>query len=68
MSPPPGVRPYVRTWVDGVAQPKSIGSTGTIGDNAPLSLGGKSNCDATPSAKSCDYFIGQIDYLEIRKG
>lgn len=68
MSPPPGVKPYVRMWVDGVAQPKAVGSTGTIDNRAPLSIGGKSKCDATSSAKSCDYFIGQIDYIQIRKG
>lgn len=68
MSPPPGVQPYVRMWVDGVAQPKAIGSTGTIANSAPLSIGGKSDCGPTSSAKSCDYFIGQIGYIEIRKG
>jgi len=68
MSPPPGVKPYVRMWVDGVAQKKAIGSTGTIANKSPLSIGGKSNCDGTSAAKSCDYFIGQIDFIEIRKG
>ena len=67
MSPPPGVKPYVRMWVDGVAQKKAIGSSGTISNREPLSIGGKSNCGPTSSAKSCDYFIGQIDFIEIRK-
>ena len=68
MVPPPGVAPYVRMWVDGVAQPKAIGSTGTIANTAPMSIGGKSNCGPDSSATSCDYFIGQIDYIELRKG
>ena len=68
MSPPPGVQPYVRMWVDGVPQRKAVGSTGSIANTAPLSIGGKSMCDPTSAAKSCDYFIGKIDYIEIRKG
>jgi hypothetical protein len=57
---------YVQMWVDGVAQAKVYGSTGTISNTAPLAIGGKTKCDGTKV--TCDYFIGQIDFIEFRKG
>jgi hypothetical protein len=54
----------VTTTVDGVA--RTIAKTvGNIVNTQPLSIGGKSNCSATPN-HDCDYFIGSIDYVEIQ--
>lgn len=57
---------WVQMWVDGVAQPRAWGRTGVIRNDRPLSLGGKSACDARRI--TCDYFSGEIDWIEFRKG
>ncbi|WP_162599794.1 LamG domain-containing protein [Nocardioides solisilvae] len=57
---------WVQMWVDGVAQPRAWGPTGTIRNDRPLSVGGKSACDAVRI--TCDYFSGEIDWIELRKG
>ena len=42
------------------------GSTGTIDNAIPMTVGGKINCDQI--TVTCDYFSGDIDYLRIYKG
>lgn len=39
---------------------------GPIGNGRPMSIGGKSNCNQVTI--TCDYFVGSIDWVEIRHG
>jgi PKD repeat protein len=57
---------YVEMWIDGVRQSRLTGPTGTISNNWDLSIGGKVDCDG--QTVTCDYFIGDIDYIRIEKG
>jgi hypothetical protein len=49
--------------IDGVVVDTANGKTGSISNNRPLSIAGKTNCDQVTI--SCDYFTGDIDYLRI---
>ena len=42
------------------------GPTGNIANNVPLTIGGKVNCDQIIA--TCDYFVGNIDYVLIETG
>ncbi len=53
----------VTMYVDGVYRNRKTGSTGTIDNKIPLTIGGKINCDQIVT--TCDYFSGQIDYVKI---
>ena len=56
----------VTMTVDGGA-PRSInGPTGTISNRFPLSIGGKVSCNQT--TVSCDYYVGDLDYVRIATG
>lgn len=57
---------YVEMYIDGVRQSRLNGTTGTISNTTALSIGGKGNCDGVEV--TCDYFVGDIDYLRIEKG
>jgi len=57
---------YVEMYVDGVRTSRLNGPTGNIANNAQLSMGGKSQCDGVET--TCDYFVGDIDYVRIEKG
>ncbi|WP_434812103.1 PKD domain-containing protein [Microbacterium sp. bgisy189] len=57
---------YVEMYIDGVRQSRLTGSTGSISNTALMSIGGKSSCNGTST--TCDYFVGDIDYLRIEKG
>ncbi len=54
---------FVSTTVDGVTA-RINHTVGNIVNTNPLTIGGKLNCDATLSHE-CDYFIGQLDYVEV---
>jgi Concanavalin A-like lectin/glucanases superfamily len=54
----------VTMTVDGVLTGKHVGATGTIANNAPLSIAGKLTCDQIKV--TCDYWVGQMDYVEIQ--
>lgn len=41
------------------------GPTGSIPNRVPLTIGGKLNCDQVDV--TCDYFVGDIDYVRIEK-
>jgi hypothetical protein len=56
----------VTALVDGVQVNFQNGSTGTIDNAIPMTVGGKINCDQI--TVTCDYFSGDIDYLRIYKG
>lgn len=57
---------FVEMWVDGVRQSRLTGSTGTISNTWGLSVGGKGDCDGVKV--TCDYFVGDLDYVRIEKG
>ena len=48
----------------GVVVGKIAHATGNISITWPLSISGKSKCNQTTTF--CDYFAGQIDYLQIQ--
>ncbi len=52
--------------LDGVRQARSTRSTGPIANNKDLVIGGKGNCDNITT--SCDYFVGDLDYVTIERG
>jgi hypothetical protein len=56
----------VTVLVDGVEVNHKNGSTGTIDNSIPMTVGGKINCDQINV--TCDYFSGDIDYIRIWKG
>ncbi len=53
----------VSVTVDGVVVGKIAHATGNISNTWPLAFGGKSKCDQVKTF--CDYFTGQIDYVQI---
>jgi len=57
---------YVATIVDGVYATIAR-QVGNISNTWPLSIGGKSSCSATHH-HDCDYFIGNIDYVQVTRG
>lgn len=56
----------VTVLVDGVEVNHQNGSTGTIDNQMPMTVGGKIDCDQIKV--TCDYFSGDIDYIRIYKG
>jgi Laminin G domain len=52
--------------IDGKKKRTGNGPTGMISNSANLSIGGKSNCNQ--KKVTCDYFVGDIDYVRIEKG
>jgi hypothetical protein len=56
----------VTMYVDGVFRSRSSGPTGTIANTWDLTIGGKGTCDQIKV--TCDYFVGDIDYLRVEKG
>ena len=53
-------------YVDGVRRSRTSGPTGTINNTWDLTIGGKGTCDQIKT--TCDYFVGDIDYVRIEKG
>jgi len=49
--------------VDGNVVATAKGSTGTISNSRPVTIGGKLNCDQITT--TCDYFTGDIDYIRL---
>lgn len=61
----------IRLYIDGVLNKRLRGSSGTINNNKPWTIGGKFECDPSnpdQGADSCDYFPGDLDYVTITKG
>ena len=56
----------VTMYVDGVFRSRSAGPTGTIANTWDLTIGGKGTCDQIKT--TCDYFVGDVDYVRIEKG
>ena len=59
---------FVSTTVDGHVTTQLGHPTGVITNNVPLTIGGKLNCTAATVHHDCDYFEGQIDYVQIQTG
>jgi hypothetical protein len=53
----------VTMLVDGVVTGRNRNPTGTIANTRPLTIAGKLNCDQIEI--TCDYFVGDLDYLKI---
>ena len=56
----------VAMTIDGVGEARRNGTTGTIANTWPLTIGGKVNCDQVNVG--CDYYAGDIDRVEIDAG
>jgi Laminin G domain len=56
----------VTMTVDGVVVARRNGTTGSISNTWPLSIGGKVNCDQIEV--TCDYFAGSIDRVQLDAG
>jgi hypothetical protein len=54
----------VTMTVDGVQTGKKVGPTGNISNTSTLSIAGKLACDQIKV--TCDYWVGQMDYVEIQ--
>jgi hypothetical protein len=52
--------------LDGVAQSRGTVVVGTLDNRSNLTIGGKGNCDNVTI--SCDYYVGEIDYIRIERG
>ena len=52
--------------VDGSTVARRSGWTGRIANSWPLSIGGKTDCDQIDVG--CDYYAGDLDYVEISAG
>jgi hypothetical protein len=49
--------------IDGSVVGTAKGSTGSISNTRPISIGGKLNCDQIKT--TCDYFTGAMDWVKI---
>lgn len=56
----------VQKFTDGVLVGTKNGSTGPIDNKTPFVVGGKINCDQMQV--TCDYFVGDIDWVKISHG
>jgi hypothetical protein len=56
----------VTMFVDGDRAGRRVGRLGKIANNWPLTIGGKYRCN--PPKVGCDYFVGLVDFVRIRKG
>lgn len=55
----------IRLYGDGVLMASRRTSMGSVSNNQPLSIGGKSSCDQVKV--SCDYFVGWIEDIKFEK-
>jgi hypothetical protein len=51
--------------VDGGTSRTTAGATGRIANSSPLAIGGKSSCN--PPSVQCDYYVGLLDRVVIRR-
>jgi hypothetical protein len=56
----------VTMYVDGAYMNRKNGTTGTIDNTIPMTIGGKINCDQVEI--TCDYYTGMIDYVKLTRG
>ncbi len=55
-----------RIIVDNVVRGSTTGFTSSIANSWALVVGGKSSCNGT--SITCDYLVGDIDYVRVQKG
>jgi hypothetical protein len=55
-----------RVLVDGVVRGSTTGFSSSISNSWAVVTGGKSSCNN--GSVTCDYFVGDIDYVRIQKG
>ena len=55
----------VAVVVDGTRKVRTI-AIGRIDNKLPMTIAGKSKCDGV--RVSCDYFVGDMDYVKITRG
>jgi laminin G domain protein len=55
----------VTMTIDGSTTVQANGQSGSISNNVPLTIAGKSNCDQ--QSITCDYFTGDIDWVKIER-
>ena len=56
----------VTMTVDGVKRSMAKGKTGSISNAKPLTIAGKGTCDQI--TVTCDYFVGDVDWVRVEKG
>jgi len=56
----------VTMTIDGSKVRRGSGETGNIANTLPFAIGGKSKCNA--DTVSCDYWVGEMDYVRIQRG
>ena len=56
----------VSMYVDGELRSRRNGPTGRISNSKPLTIGGKPDCDQVKV--TCDYYVGKLDWVEVRRG
>ena len=56
----------VKLWVDGKLVRQLAGVTGSVSNSKPFVIGGKLECDQ--QSVTCDYFVGEIDWVRVTKG
>jgi hypothetical protein len=55
--------------VDGIPTGTNHNPTGSIANTSPLTIGGKANCSTVVGGPvGCDFFVGDMDRVEIDKG
>ncbi|WP_152185022.1 LamG domain-containing protein [Segeticoccus rhizosphaerae] len=52
--------------IDGTKTRRAYGTTGTISNRVPMTIGGKVNCDQVKI--TCDFFTGDIDRISVDAG
>jgi PKD repeat protein len=57
---------YVAVYIDGEEIARTAKPTYSINNNKNLSIAGKSSCDQIEV--TCDYFVGEIDWVKIERG
>jgi hypothetical protein len=55
----------VSITVDGGSSRTTSGTTGKIANRSPLAIGGKSSCN--PPSVQCDYYVGLLDRVVIKR-
>lgn len=58
----------ISLYIDGVRVARNTARTGHIENSIDLSIAGKASCTNLPNQTSCDYFVGDIDYVQIERG
>lgn len=58
----------IAVYIDGVRAARTSNNVGNVSNTVELTIAGKGKCTNLPNQTSCDYFVGEIDYVQIDKG